>query len=106
MRLLPSAASRQPLAAALALAAGVVVATAPAAAAEAPQMGVGPAECVQAAPHTECGAAEVDYQPASGLKSNPRPIRTNTKSGGTKKEGEAAKGSELPAAKPGDPFRF
>jgi hypothetical protein len=68
-------------------------------------MGVGPAECVQAAPHTECGAVEVNYQPASGLKSNSRPSRT-TKSGSTKKEGETPASNELPAAKPGDPFRF
>jgi hypothetical protein len=68
-------------------------------------MGVGPAECVRAAPHTECGVAEVSYQPAPGLKAA-RSTRTTTKSGGAKKEGEAAKDSELPAAKPGDPFRF
>ncbi len=102
MRLLPPAASRRSLGAALAV---VFAVAAPAAAAEAPRMGVGPAECVQAAPHTECGAVEVNYQPASGLKSNSRPSRTTTKSGGAKKE-ETTQGSELPAAKPGDPFRF
>ncbi|HWA55183.1 MAG TPA: hypothetical protein VG816_13525 [Solirubrobacterales bacterium] len=108
MRLLPPAASRLSLAATLPLAVALAVAVpaATASATEAPQMGVGPAECVQPAPHTECGAAEVSYQPASGLKSPSRPSRTTTKGSGAKGEGETTTGSELPSAKPGDPFRF
>jgi hypothetical protein len=106
MRPLPPAASRRVPVAALSLVAALAI-SAPGAAAEAPQMGVGPAECVQAAPHTECGAAEASYQPASGLRSPSRPQRvTTTKGGSAKDEGETAEEGELPAAKPGDPFRF
>jgi len=70
------------------------------------QMGVGPAECVQAAPHSECGALDAAYQPAGAIKPNPKTARAKT-GAGKKTEVEAGKGNEeLAASKAGEPFRF